>query len=92
MLHCFTDKYCRPSHYCATSGEPGQSACRGDSGGPLVRELQSGLQYELAGVLSLGSRNCGNIDIPLIFTRVEGEVNSWIRREVGLTQLPVRPA
>ena len=57
-----------------------------------MRELQSGLQYELAGVLSLGSRNCGNIDIPLIFTRVEGEVNSWIRREVGLTQLPVRPA
>lgn len=88
----FTYTDLKPSHYCATSGEPGRSACRGDSGGPLVRELQSGTEYEVAGILSLGSRNCGNIDIPLIFTRVEGEVNSWIRREVAQREIPLRPA
>ena len=57
-----------------------------------MRELQSGLEYEVAGVMSLGSRNCGNIDIPLIFTRVEGEVNTWIRRELGPREIPSRPA
>ena len=57
-----------------------------------MRELQSGTEYEVAGILSLGSRNCGNIDIPLIFTRVEGEVNSWIRREVAQREIPLRPA
>ena len=57
-----------------------------------MRELQSGLDYELAGVMSLGSRICGSINIPLLFTRVEGEVNKWIRREVGQREIPVRPA
>ena len=64
----------------------------GDSGGPLVREIQSGRHYELAGVMSVGSRICGSINIPLLFTRVEGEVNKWIRREVGQREIPVRPA
>ena len=92
MFHIVTKPpYCRPSHYCATSGKSGHSACRGDSGGPLVRELQSGLEYEVAGVMSHGSSNCGNIDIPLIFTRVEGEVNTWIRRELGEREIPSRP-
>ena len=56
-----------------------------------MRELQSGLEYEVAGVMSLGSKNCGNIDIPLLFTRVEGEVNTWIRKMVGERELPSRP-
>ena len=57
-----------------------------------MKEIQSGLHYELAGLTSLGSRNCGSFNIPLLFTRVEGEVNRWIRREVGQTEIPVRPA
>ena len=85
-------KHCRPSHFCASSGKPGSSACWGDSGGPLVREIQAGLQYELAGVMSLGSRDCDSVHIPLLFTRVEGEVNTWIRRELTQKKKPVRPA
>ena len=57
-----------------------------------MREIQSGRHYELAGVMSVGSRICGSINIPLLFTRVEGEVNKWIRREVGQREIPVRPA
>ena len=57
-----------------------------------MKEIQSGLHYELAGLTSLGSRNCGSFDIPLLFTRVEGEVNRRIWREVGQTEIPVRPA
>ena len=30
-------------------------------------------------------------DIPLVFTRVEGEVNTWIRRQVPARELPIRP-
>ena len=56
-----------------------------------MKEIQSGLHYELAGLTSLGSRNCGSFDIPLLFTRVEGEVNKWIRREVGQREIPARP-
>ena len=57
-----------------------------------MKEIQSGLHYELAGLTSLGSRNCGSFNIPLLFTRVEGEVNRWIRREVEQREIPVRPA
>ena len=56
-----------------------------------MRELQSGLEYELAGVQSQGSRNCGNVDIPLIFTRVEGEINTWVRRMIPASEIPPRP-
>ena len=57
-----------------------------------MKEIQSGLHYELAGLTSLGSRNCGSFNIPLLFTRVEGEVNTWIRRELTQKKKPVRPA
>ena len=57
-----------------------------------MREIQAGLHYELAGVMSLGSRDCDSVHIPLLFTRVEGEVNRRIWREVGQTEIPVRPA
>lgn len=85
----------RQSHSCGSSGMLGRSACNVDSGGPLVRELPSGPEYyEVAGIFST---NCSSILYlisglnPLPFTRVDREVNTWIRMEVGERELPRRP-
>jgi len=65
------------SHICATTRISGKTTCLGDSGSPLVREV--GQVWELEGVVSFGISTCGNADYPLGFTRVRGEVDSWIR-------------
>ena len=82
-----------PSHICVSGVDLGKSACQGDSGGPLVRNLQSTSEevYQLAGVVSFGTNNCGNVDLPLGFVRIEGEVNTWLRFIIG-DRLPVYPA
>ena len=74
-----------PSHICVTSGEVGKSSCMGDSGGPLVRSLETTSEevWQLAGVVSFGTANCGNVDLPLGFTRIDGEVNTWLRDTIG---------
>ena len=73
-----------PAHMCASTGVVGSTSCRGDSGGPLVRNIDFNKQiWELAGVTSFGISTCGNQDYPLGFTRVEGEVNIWLRKLVG---------
>jgi secreted trypsin-like serine protease len=72
------------SHMCASTGIPRSTSCIGDSGGPLVRNSDFQKQiWELAGVVSFGTKTCGNVDYPLAFTRVEGEVNLWLREIVG---------
>ena len=80
-----------PSHICVTGVHLGKSACKGDSGGPLVRNLDLGVVWQLAGVVSFGTNNCGNVDLPLGFIRIEGEVNTWLRNIIG-DRLPVYPA
>ena len=76
-----------PSHICVTAGRDniGQSSCKGDSGGPLVRNFESTSEevWQLAGVVSFGTSNCGNVDLPLGFIRIDGEVNTWLRNIVG---------
>lgn len=82
-----------PSHICASSFEFGKSSCRGDSGGPLLRisdEVHD--TWELAGIVSFGNGGvCGNVDLPLVFTRIAGEVNIWLRDYTG-DMLPSPPA
>jgi len=74
----------RPSHMCVIGEMPGQSSCHGDSGGPLVRLFDvSGDRWELAGIVSFGLARCGDISLPLGFTRVAGEVNLWLRNVIG---------
>ena len=82
-----------PSHICVTGVKLGKSACKGDSGGPLVRNVESASDevWQLAGVVSFGTNNCGNVDLPLGFIRIEGEVNTWLRNIIG-DRLPVYPA
>ena len=74
-----------PSHICVTGGEVGKSSCKGDSGGPLVRNFESSTEevWQLAGVVSFGTTNCGNVDLPLGFIRIDGEVNTWLRDTIG---------
>eukprot|EP00092_Neocalanus_flemingeri_P007897 GFUD01008523.1.p1 GENE.GFUD01008523.1~~GFUD01008523.1.p1 ORF type:complete len:424 (-),score=71.80 GFUD01008523.1:63-1334(-) len=79
------------THLCASTGVVGSTSCKGDSGGPLVRNSNFQKQiWELAGVVSFGISTCGNEDFPLGFTRVEGEVNLWLREIVG-RELPKHP-
>ena len=82
-----------PSHICVTGVHLGKSACKGDSGGPLVRNLDSTSEevWQLAGVVSFGTNNCGNVDLPLGFIRIDGEVNTWLRDIIG-EYLPDYPA
>ena len=72
------------SHMCATSGEIGKGACVGDSGSPLNSVMDEKKDiWELAGVVSFGSKLCGNVDRPLGFTRISLGIGSWIRGVVG---------
>jgi len=82
----------KTSHMCTTSDINGASACKGDSGGPLVREMDDeGQAFELAGVQSFGGTICGNIDLPNVFTRIDGQVNYWLHDQIDSYYLPVRP-
>ncbi|KAF0314394.1 Venom serine protease Bi-VSP [Amphibalanus amphitrite] len=50
------------------AGGQGVDSCSGDSGGPLIQD--TGMQYELVGVVSLGGVICGG-QIPGLYTRVQ---------------------
>ena len=82
-----------PSHICVSSHKVGRSSCKGDSGGPLIRNFESTSEevWQLAGVVSFGTSNCGNVDLPLGFIRIDGEVNTWLRNIVGQV-LPEYPS
>ena len=79
-----------PSHMCANGTMEFSGSCKGDSGGPLVREPDFMQVFELAGVVSFGISTCGNGDYPLGFTRIDGEINLWLRKLVG-RELPIHP-
>ena len=80
----------KTSHLCASTGVHGSTSCKGDSGGPLVRQVDFFRQIsELAGVVSFGISTCGNADYPFGFTRIDGEVNSWLREHV-VEELPMK--
>jgi len=82
-----------PSHLCAAAAGAGDlgggsrrrpSTCQGDSGSPLVQKTaRSSDRWQLAGVVSFGASVCGNTDYPTIFTRVQGEVNDWLRQKLN---------
>ena len=70
----------RTSQVCASSGTPGQAPCQGDSGGPLVRLVDRRREvWELAGVVSFGPSVCGNVDHPVVFTRISGQIQEWVK-------------
>ena len=81
-----------PSHICVKGVKIGESSCKGDSGGPLLRNFDSSTDelWQLAGVVSFGTNNCGNTDLPLGFIRIDGEVNIWLRNIIG-NNLPDYP-
>lgn len=66
---------------CATA-EDGKSPCMGDSGGPLVQNLENG-DNVIVGAVSFGPRNCGEIGVPFVFTKVSAYRN-WIREQSGI--------
>ena len=56
------------------AGGNGQDTCRGDSGGPLAC-FKNG-RFELSGVLSWGSSQCGQIGKPAVYTSVINDLLS----------------
>ncbi|CAH2292934.1 complement factor D [Pelobates cultripes] len=53
------------------AGEKGKDSCEGDSGGPLICNSVA------VGIVSFGSRKCGNAKRPGIYTRIV-RYNNWI--------------
>jgi len=77
----------RRDQVCA-GGEPGRSSCKGDSGGGLYIQNKKHGQgqrdsppYYLLGIVSLGSKFCGD-GSPGLYTRV-GEYIPWIRQIIA---------
>ena len=62
------------THICA-GAELGKDACSGDSGGGLFIEDNSNT-WHLLGIVSYGSRDCGN-GVPGVYTRVSSFLD-WI--------------
>ena len=65
----------KKSQICA-GGVPGEDSCRGDSGGGLFIQKKKNSPWYLLGIVSFGSRNCGN-GRPAIYTRVSSFI-PWI--------------
>lgn len=58
-------------------GYDGVDTCQGDSGGPLMVTMDNSSVY-LAGITTYGSKNCGQIGIPGIYTRTSAFL-PWIK-------------
>nr|ATU82416.1 venom S1 protease with CUB domain 6 [Lethocerus distinctifemur] len=58
-----------------------KSACSGDSGGPVVWVDPETNRYTLVGIVSFGTRECGN-KIPRVNTLVSGHL-MWIRKNIN---------
>lgn len=65
----------RNSQLCA-GGEVGRDSCKGDSGGGLYIQKEGGQPWYLIGLVSFGSKNCGD-GRPGIYTRVSTFI-PWI--------------
>lgn len=73
--------YNREFMLCA-SAAPTKSPCMGDSGGPLIQKDGNG-EVTLLGVVSFGSRICGEQGMPFVYTKV-AYFRDWIEKVTGL--------
>jgi secreted trypsin-like serine protease len=64
-------------------GDKGKDSCSGDSGGPLMKALSSakGPRYFLVGIVSFGSKNCGELATPALYTKTNHYMD-WILNEI----------
>ncbi|XP_062546453.1 serine protease grass-like [Armigeres subalbatus] len=69
------------SHICA-GGVDEVDNCAGDSGGPLQYISNTTSKYIQYGIVSFGTKTCGNVSEPGVYTKVEHFI-SWILNEVG---------
>lgn len=58
-------------------GIKGQDSCGGDSGGPLVMSGTTGPPFLQVGLVSYGPVNCGQKDVPGVYTSVS-HYRNWI--------------
>ena len=58
----------------------GKDSCQGDSGGPLVYREFSTDPWYLVGLVSFGTKDCGN-SVPGVYTRVAGYLD-WIEQNL----------
>ena len=62
-------------------GEKGKDACPGDSGSPLMYFDAKNSRWVLAGIVSIGLKNCGTDGVPGIYINV-AEYISWIEENI----------
>jgi secreted trypsin-like serine protease len=60
-------------------GVKNQDSCTGDSGGPLMKlvNINQELSWVLYGIVSYGSKPCGEANIPGVYTKVDQYID-WI--------------
>ena len=67
---------------CAGYKDGGDDTCQGDSGGPLMKFNKTLRQWQLLGIISSGSDDCGSKMQPGIYTYVPAYSN-WIRETIA---------
>ena len=68
----------KDTQICA-GGVIGKDSCKGDSGGSLMKK--DGFSWYLYGIVSFGPKNCGQTEIPGVYTKVSHFVD-WIEKNM----------
>lgn len=63
-------------------GRLGEDSCGGDSGGPLVKASKTRARYFQFGIVSVGSKQCGDTPTPAVYTNVRFYLR-WILNQMS---------
>lgn len=69
-----------PQMFCAAAAVNGRDTCGGDSGGPILRREPGG-RWVQVGIVSFGVGQCGNAELPGVYTRL-ALYTDWLRKVV----------
>ena len=79
-IDTFNEKYnaiIDASTQLCAGGDKNKDSCSGDSGGPLTYKQSTDQPFYQVGIVSFGLKNCGQEDVPGVYTRVAA-FTEWI--------------